>query len=132
MDDHRNDDGRDHHEADGQGRDGTEVGPEVADRGEVAGSEEDRRQEQQEDEFRGDGHIRQPGHEAQQEAAEDQQDGERDADLARHGDRQGDHDEQSEDELDGLRLGHVSDGTIGPIPFVRRRCPDLRRWSSAP
>ena len=50
LGDDGDDDGRDQDEPDRQETDRPEVAPEVADRGEVAGPEQDRRQEQQEDE----------------------------------------------------------------------------------
>ena len=72
---------REQDEADGQQEDGPQVGLELADRGEVARTEQDRWQEQQEDEVGLEVDIRERRDEAQDQPADDQHDGVRDAQL---------------------------------------------------
>ena len=64
-------------EADREQRDRAEVRPQVAEPGEERGRVEERRQDRDEDEIRRQLQVRQPGHEAEQQAADDEQDRDR-------------------------------------------------------
>lgn len=85
---------REQHETHREEADRAHVRPDVADGGEVAGTKQDRRQEQQEDDVRLQLDCRQTRHEPQQEPAEDQQDRVRNPDPARDDGQRGGREEQ--------------------------------------
>ena len=120
MDRGRHRAGREHHAAEGQQRDRPQVEAELAPAHRHAGRVDDRRQEDQEHEFRRELDRRQAGNERQNDAGDDEEDRRRGAEAPRqHRDRR-EHGKQNDDDLD--RRSHRSGArslALGALHFNR-------------
>ena len=125
MGNDRHRDGRRDDEADREPADRAGHGAQVAERREERRAVEERRQHAEEDELRLELELRHPGHEAEQEAAEDEQDRVRDTDRGRDDEqpRDGDEERERDEPVRGVEMHRPILPSPGP---PTARCPRYR------